>query len=349
MGSGLTKAVGWTRAALAFAVPDAGERATLLDGVGIRPEAFAHPENRIAVELDHRVWLELDRRFGRPLGLELARQNMRPSVVGLLGFLAMAAPTVGDALDLSVRYHRLLEDHPSVSLRVHEGARTVVFAPGVDPCALAAVDAALAGHLSMIRAWSGHPVNAAAFHVRGPRPEHAEALGAWLGCAVEAEAEHNAITIASVDCARPLHTANVELQAYLETLAHERLAAPLEHDPLPRKIRDEVQRRFGNASLELADVARSLGYSARTLQRRLGELDLRYAQLVDQVRFRQASTMLAESTLSIGEVAYALGYRDARGFRRAFRRWAGVSPQAYRNGQIDHGSLGQAARDDATG
>ncbi len=348
MGSGLTKAVGWTRAALSFAIPDADERATLLDAVGIRPEAFAHPENRIAVELDHGVWVELDRRFGRPLGLELARQNMRPSVVGLLGFLAMAAATVGDALDLSVRYHGLLEDHPSVSLTLDQGARTVVFDPWIDPCAPAAVDAALAGHLSMIRSWSGHRIDAQSFSLRGPRPAHADALEAWLGCPVITDAKHDTITIGARACAVPLQTANAELMAYLENLAHERLCVPLEHDPLPRKIRDEVQRRFGRDSVELADVARALGYSARTLQRRLSELDLRYAQLVDQVRFRQASTMLAETTLSISEVSYALGYRDARGFRRAFRRWAGISPQAYRNGQIDAALVEEPQRADAT-
>ncbi len=326
-----TKAVGWTRSALRFAVPDSAARSALLDRVGVRPEAFAHPENRISIELDHAVWREVERIAGRQIGLTLADQSMSPSSVGLLGFLTMSAGTVAEALQLSVRYHALLEDLPSARLELGPDTIAVVFEPTVEPIVEAAIDAALAGYVALLRSWTQSSISPISAEFRSPAPVDAERYPRWFGCPTGFDAPRNAVTFSAQTGRVPLVTSNPELLSYLEMLAQERLGHPLERDELPRRIRDELQRRFGHEPLELIEVARSLGFSSRTLQRRLKELDLSFAQLVDEVRFRRASTLLVETELSIGEIAFTLGFRDGRGFRRAFRRWAGLSPQAYRS------------------
>ena len=77
-------------------------------------------------------------------------------------------------------------------------------------------------------------------------------------------------------------------------------------------------------------AARALGMSSRTLQRRLRERDLVYARLVDEVRRRLSSKYLADANLSLGEIAYLLGYSQSSAFNRAYRRWTGRSPSADR-------------------
>jgi len=77
-------------------------------------------------------------------------------------------------------------------------------------------------------------------------------------------------------------------------------------------------------------AAEAAGMSARTLQRRLGQVGLSYSQLLQRARERLAAQWLADSGMSVSEIAGALGYRDPANFTRAFRRKAGISPQQYR-------------------
>jgi len=75
---------------------------------------------------------------------------------------------------------------------------------------------------------------------------------------------------------------------------------------------------------ELADT------SVRTLQRRLGELDVSYSEVVDRARFDVASRLLTDSDATSVEIAHATAYSDPSHFARAFRRLTGLSPLEYR-------------------
>jgi AraC-like DNA-binding protein len=73
-----------------------------------------------------------------------------------------------------------------------------------------------------------------------------------------------------------------------------------------------------------------LGMTARTLQRRLQDEALGFTALVDEVRLAMARRYLADPSLSIAEVSFALGYSEPSAFTRAFKRWSGRAPAEYR-------------------
>ncbi|HTB74146.1 MAG TPA: AraC family transcriptional regulator [Polyangiaceae bacterium] len=77
-------------------------------------------------------------------------------------------------------------------------------------------------------------------------------------------------------------------------------------------------------------VARSLGMSPRTLQRRLGELGTTYQKLLDEVRHRSARRLLANTDLAAAEVAFLLGFEELNSFTRAFHSWEGTTPMKWR-------------------
>jgi AraC-like DNA-binding protein len=58
---------------------------------------------------------------------------------------------------------------------------------------------------------------------------------------------------------------------------------------------------------------------------------------LDQVRFERARKLLADRRACIIDVAFELGYTDQSNFSRAFRRWAGISPGAYRQALMQEG------------
>jgi AraC-like DNA-binding protein len=99
---------------------------------------------------------------------------------------------------------------------------------------------------------------------------------------------------------------------------------------LVRKVGEIVTtscpERYPNIQL----VAGALGMSTRTLQRRLGDEGVTYAQVVAEARADTARRMLHESTRKIGEIARTIGYSNAAHFTRAFLRWTGRTPRDFR-------------------
>lgn len=77
-------------------------------------------------------------------------------------------------------------------------------------------------------------------------------------------------------------------------------------------------------------VAAKLGTTRRSLQRRLAAHGTTFNRLVEETLLRRAKTLLSQGSAPITEIALQLGYADPAHFTRAFRRWTGVAPSAYR-------------------
>jgi AraC-like DNA-binding protein len=88
----------------------------------------------------------------------------------------------------------------------------------------------------------------------------------------------------------------------------------------------------GTISLESA--AQGLATSPRTLQRRLRKHGMTFGALVDACRFEIAGALLRETDLKVQEIALRIGYSTPSTFTRAFARWSGCSPHAYRQTAI---------------
>ncbi|MFF2554672.1 helix-turn-helix domain-containing protein [Nocardia sp. NPDC058058] len=80
----------------------------------------------------------------------------------------------------------------------------------------------------------------------------------------------------------------------------------------------------------LDEVAQRLSVSSRTLQRRLAEQGTSGRAEIEVVRHEQAVRMLLDTEMQVSSIAGHLGYSDHRALSRAFRRWTGLTPDAYR-------------------
>ena len=77
-------------------------------------------------------------------------------------------------------------------------------------------------------------------------------------------------------------------------------------------------------------MARRLGVSERTLHRQLSDHDETFQSIATQARRDTAEALLTEGRHSIVEVAFLTGFADQTAFSRAFKRWTGSTPGAYR-------------------
>ncbi len=96
-------------------------------------------------------------------------------------------------------------------------------------------------------------------------------------------------------------------------------------------VRQAIAASLDGGRTTITEAAMSAGLSVRGLQRRLAEEGLTYSQLREEVRRDAAFRLVDNRSLSLSEVASALGYSDPAHFTRAFVRWNGVTPREYRH------------------
>jgi AraC-like DNA-binding protein len=95
-------------------------------------------------------------------------------------------------------------------------------------------------------------------------------------------------------------------------------------------VRSAISEAMCGARPAIANVAKSFGMSARTMQRRLGELGTTYQDVLDDVRRRLARRLLASTNFGNGEIAFLLGFEEVNSFVRAFHAWERTTPAKWR-------------------
>jgi AraC-like DNA-binding protein len=142
---------------------------------------------------------------------------------------------------------------------------------------------------------------------------------------IQGRAARTAIRLPAELLARPLRGEAVDVNGELS-----RLRSDAAEDDLAGSLRQAILPLLPDGSPGLVWAADAVNSSPRTLKRRLRELGLTWSGLVEQARFDRARELLETSDLRLGDVARRVGYADPANFSRAFRRWTGVAPSAYR-------------------
>jgi AraC-like DNA-binding protein len=128
----------------------------------------------------------------------------------------------------------------------------------------------------------------------------------------------------------PLRTADRTTLALLERHIEQARAAASQ--AFTDRARAAVRQGLRDESVGIAHLARALGMSTRTLQRRLQDHGTSHRRIIDDVRRELALELLA-GDVSLGEAASELGFSRPAAFHRAFTRWTGTTPRAFQGAQ----------------
>jgi AraC-like DNA-binding protein len=126
---------------------------------------------------------------------------------------------------------------------------------------------------------------------------------------------------------RPIERSNPELRRLIDRYLLEMKAGISES--LEEQVRKVIRSGLARQDCSIEDVAAILSVAPRTLQRQLQQRGTSFSLLLDEVRARAARRHLAESQLSLTQLAAILGYSELSAFSRAFHRWHGQSPQQW--------------------
>jgi AraC-like DNA-binding protein len=328
----MTAAVQNIRMVVAAAAARGVPPGKLLAAIGLDPQALIASDGRISAEPVLRAWQTAAELSGDPAFGLSAVEHLAPDYLGL-GFAVHASDTLGGALRRIARFFALVNQHAAIEL-VEDGAvvrvRIAVRVEVPDQALRHPTECLLAVLLVIARRATGVDVQPTAVAFRHTAPLDASAHRRVFGIAPRFAQPHHELAFDRAVLDLP----NVAPDAGLVSLAERHLdrcadalpAAESFTDRVRRVLREEIQ--LGEPTL--ARLAARLRVSERTLQRRLGCAGTSMQAVLDEVRCQVALRQLTESRRTIAEISYAVGFAEVRAFHRAFKRWTGSTPAAYR-------------------
>jgi len=138
------------------------------------------------------------------------------------------------------------------------------------------------------------------------------------------------LTFTTEDAQRPFMTSSDAMWQIFEPALRRELSKLDVLMPLSDRVRTVLFESLPSGESDLEAVARKLGMSGRTLQRRLREDGVVYREILDRTRQQLAEHYLGQTMLSYGEIAFLVGFDETSSFFRAFRQWTGSTPEAAR-------------------
>lgn len=258
--------------------------------------------------------------------------SVEPGTFGALGHAMATAPTVGGALDRLARYVLVISDTLEYELREDRGGVALHLLGRTggrrglqlsNECAFAAI----VGAIRKVAAGAFAPALVTFTHAAPPRLLDHER---WFGCPVRFSSTANALHFDRRSLTARTRLADAGLSAYLLAQLDD-LAAELGGErSAAQRVRAAVADTLCDGVPSKAEVARRLDVSERTLHRRLADEGPTFQAVVDDVRLDIARSLLADGDRPIGEVAFFTGFAGQSAFTRAFKRWTGITPLAYR-------------------
>lgn len=133
----------------------------------------------------------------------------------------------------------------------------------------------------------------------------------------------------------PFETDRPSLHQAMRSAAERLLPETRQEVSLSQSAASFIRQNLGKRPIALDSVARALGLSRRSFQRRLKQESASYRELVQQARCNFSEYLLLESGITSTATAFAVGYSEHSAFHRAFQKWHGKAPGNYRDDQKD--------------
>ena len=296
---------------------------------GLLEAELNDPDGLLKQDLWRDAWTSLVAHTGNEaLGL-LAASNIPRGYYGVIDYVIRSQATLGEGVRAAVRYFPLANTNGRIALRSEAGcivASRHIVGDELGVLPLQAAEFALLSMVRTLRLAVSQPWSPTEIRFRHGPTHHAVETGRYFGCPIVYNAVEDAIVVDSSVFDIPTVGADAELLAIVTQHAERRLQDVDPVDDFESWLTDAIRRDLEGGPAGIDAVARQLGMSRRTLQRRLTDRGLLFRDVQRRVRASAAERLVDGSQMSIGEIAWMVGYADTSTFCRAFRTWTGTTP-----------------------
>lgn len=306
-----------------------------LRSIGVEPGMVKAPDTRLPVDTylliqDKAADYVNDPYFGLHMG-EFAEAGSW----SILGYVMMNCKNLGEAFEKSGKYSRIIGNmiEAKAELRLNR-IRVVVFTPPHAPkMSRHCYESTLSSSVHMMRTLTGVHISPLEVTFIYPQPESTAEYERIFGCPVKFGRKENSMTLDWGLVNTPIRMANADLLEHFEQYAQSLLDEMQRRDEHTRAVTRIILSRLDDESLSIEKVAREMAVSVRTLQKRLEDEGVVFSDLLRDIRQRLAQKYLREN-YSVEQITYLLGFSEPSVFRKAFKKWSGVTPREYREGAL---------------
>ncbi len=306
----------------------------ILGAAGIRAEVLADIDGRLELEVAEVVAHHVMERLTERQILLVFRQ-VKPGDFGMLDHVIHNCRTLGESFERLARYQHVHNGAADCSLESEvDGARLRFALPAdVNPAFLRLCRAAwTASCIVIARRLVGEDFAPTEVRLPDPAPTEDDLVEyrALTRSPVALGGTALGIGVSHADLERVVIDADPALAELLEPQL-ERSLRELSSDPsVSGAARRALAATLSGQEPALESVAKRLGTTPRTLQRRLREEGTSFHDLLDSVRQELAAFHVRKHTASLDEIAWRLGFSSSAAFHRAFKRWTGQTPGEFR-------------------
>ena len=312
---------------------------SLLMGAGISPDLLKIEMARVSSSqyslLLQNLWTVMEDEF-----MGLGPRRCRTGTFATMCALVVDCPNLRSVYNQAFDFCRLFE--PMVGMRLEETDDqvkliTVIEGELDDPLHFFQESILVIWH--RLGSWLiGQPAELARAEFSYPEPDHGDEYRHIFHCPLTFSADETALTFDKRFLEAPVIRDRSEMRQFLKTSPADLLSRPDESNTFTGRIRALIGRDLSRSLPDFEWIASQLNTSPQTLRRRLKQENTSFQEIKDLLRRDMAIYYLSRPDLAINDIAFRVGFTEPSTFHRAFKKWTGVTPGAYREG--DRGKTG---------
>jgi AraC-like DNA-binding protein len=304
----------------------------LLKEVGIRRTDLGDPDSGVSYAAVIRLMERAAALLGEPgFGLRFgASQDLTDG--GILGFVMLNSTTLRDSLRSLERYFLVISDGEDIEFE-ESGPHVKLRFRERDPALRGQRQKSEYFAAFIVRACRDitrrrvSPVRVEFMHAR---PNVRIDYEAHLGCPVRFRTDWDAVVFEPETMQLEARSPDDKLLKILEMASRKIIGPTPKKEDIVHDVRSLIGKGLSHGAVHIDSVAAELNMSSKTLERRLSERGESFSALNDAIRQDIAKQCLRETDLRLEEIVFMVGYTDPATLVRAFKRWTGKTPMAFR-------------------
>jgi AraC-like DNA-binding protein len=302
-----------------------------LRSLNIDPATVKSPDDYIAVDTYLRIQDSAAEYINDPyFGLHMG-EFAEAGSWSILGYVMMNCKTLGEAFEKSGKYSRvignMIEGRAKLGLKK---VRMILFTPPhVPQMSRHCYESTLSSSVRMMRLLAGVQVNPLEVTFLYPEPQSTAEYERIFCCPVKFGQKETSMTLDWSISSLPVRMANPSLLEHFEKYAQDFISQMERNDEHTRAVSKIILSRLDDEDLSIQKVAKEMAVSVRTLQNHLEAEGVVFSDLLRDIREKLAKKYLHEN-YTVEQITYLLGFSEPSVFRKAFKKWAGVTPREYR-------------------
>lgn len=306
----------------------------LLRGSGLNEQSLLRPATRVSYR-QFSVAFSNAIRHGHPATAIEAGRRVHVTGSGLYGYALLSSPTALEACRFATEYLPILGPACSMTFSIKDRKAVWSFTPILsldpnDPLYRFATEFQFAITYTMSRDVLGSQFRPLRMRAVYPRPSHSAVYADAFDSPIQFDQSSNDLEFDASLLDQPMVLGHEVTYAMVRELCDEQLALTGTIPGNAGRVRQILLLHPGKF-VRIEEMASELRVSGRTLRRWLEAEGTTYNDVVSDVRKHLALKYLQQTAMTIEDIAGRLGYSDAASFRRAFYRWTGMLPTAYRS------------------